>query len=262
MFAFTSLKAPLIWAACPSYALFRSRLTAATGVSAALISLAWLLAWVASASISCRYFEAASANDKHLWPLCLRVTQSLHTTWLHSSSKKRYCSLCSGQKTGTAASFGLAFSSSSETTQCSRAVLWRVCQRAASLHISSLQSKQQDVARCFSSSQTSQRRKSPLPSAGVCGVACRTSSRAKFFGSPVTPAGTDTALLQVGQLITYSMNNFSKQLEQKLWPQLSKRGQSFSSSKRSQQIEHSSPSDVIVWKNRNTNKSSIKWNHS
>ena len=79
-FLLTSLKAPLICAVCFLYAVFRSRLTAATRASAALISSAWVLALVASASISCRYFEAASASDKHLCPLCLRVTQSLHTT--------------------------------------------------------------------------------------------------------------------------------------------------------------------------------------
>ena len=245
---------PWIWAAVSLQASSRFRLTPATRASAAFICSMWVLAVVTSASISFRYFEAALSSDTHLWPLCSRVTQSLQTTWPQSSSKYRYWSLCSGQKTGTVARFGFAFSSSRETTRWLRLALLRVWNPAAVLHMSSLQSKQQEVAGCCSPSQASQKCEPPSfvcwgVMDGACwDVAFIMDNNAKFFVSPLTPAGTEISLLQVGQLMVLPLSNLSRQPEQKLWPQLSRRGQRFRSSKRSQQIGHSSPSDAIVWK--------------
>ena len=109
----------------------------------------------------------------------------------------------------------------------------------------SLQSKQQEVAGCCSWSQILHTGK-PSSSSCFCGMVSSTSNSAKFFGSPATPAGTETSFLHVGQLMAFSLTNLSRQSEQKLCPQLRRRGQRVWSSKRSQQIEHSNTSDAIL----------------
>lgn len=101
-----------------------------------------------SAGLSCKCLHllftlwTTFTRDRRLWFLCVRLTQLLQTMWLHSSSNRRNCALCFEQKTDTA-------SSSKETTLWPKLALWRLWKRAASEHISSSQSKHQEVAGCL-----------------------------------------------------------------------------------------------------------------
>ena len=166
----------------------------------------------------------------------------LQTRRPQTSSNKRNRSLCSWQKTVTS-------DDPKEITLWSRLALLRVWKRAASLHMSSLQFKQNEVAGCLSS-QASQAYELSPSSCWVVTFALIMLNNAKFFGSPATPAwGTLTSSLHVGQGILLSaVSKRSRQPVQKLWPQLNIRGQIFWSSNGSQQTGHSSPSaDAIAW---------------
>ena len=64
-------------------------------------------------------------------------------------------------------------------------------------------------------------------------------NNAKFFTSPATPEVTLTVVLHVGQSMVLPWSSLSKQLEQKVCPQLSIRGHRSLSLNCSQQIGHS-----------------------
>ena len=241
----TSVNNLWIWVLCSSCALFMSRLACFSWASAFLISSERASTSVTSSRTFRRHFEAASVKDEQLWPLCSSFMHSLQTKWRQSSSNKRNRSLCSWQKTVTS-------DDSKETTWWSRVALLRVWMPAATLHISSWQFRQKEVAGCSTSQDSQVYKHSTASSCWGVTFALVMFNNAKFFGRPATPAGgTLTSFLHVGQRILLSaawVSKRSRQPVQKLWPQLSIRGQIFWSSYSSQQTGHSSTSaDAIAW---------------
>ena len=229
--------------ACSWQFLCTSRLAFITWVSASLICpvVAQIIS-LACAFISWRALEASSAKDKQSWPLWFSLMHLLQTIWSQALSNTWKGCLWSAHKLFTARG-------SKETTWWALLSLLWAWKRAAPLHKSFLQFKQQKLAGCLSS-QTSQMYELSSPFFWSVTFALIMSNNAKFFGSPATPAwGTLTSTLQVGHWILLSaVRKRSRQLVQKLWPQFSIRGQMFWSSKGRQQTEHSSPSaDAIVW---------------
>ena len=169
------------------------------------------------------YSEAASASGKHKWPKCSRATHSLQTAWPHFSSKNRNLSLSFWHMKDTELSWGFSSSSSRETTWWPWLALLRVWNWAAVLHMFSLQSRQQKFAGCFSP-QASQSCEPVLLPTFSLGVSFTMSNNAKFFNSPSTPVGTAPGFLHVGQSMVLPWRSLSRQLEQKLCPQLRSRG--------------------------------------
>ena len=164
-----------------------SRLAFITWASASLICpvVAQIIS-LACACISWRALEASSAKDKQSWPLWFSLMHLLQTIWSQALSNTWKGSLWSGQKLCTARG-------SKETTWWSLLSLLWAWKRAAPLHKSFLQFKQQKLAGCLSS-QTSQIYELSFPFFWSVTFALIMSNNAKFFGSPATPAwGTLTS---------------------------------------------------------------------
>ena len=177
-------------------------------------------------------------RDQSVLRRCIRYKQ--HNRTAH---RKTGIYRCFWQMRDTEATWGLASSSSRETTRWSRLALLRVWNWAAVLHMFSLQSRQQKFAGCFLSQASHSCEPLLLFPASkglfslVFGKTCclgvvsfTMSSNAKFFDRPWTPVEAATEFLHLGQSMVLPWSNLFKQLEQKLCPQLSIRGHLFSSS--------------------------------
>ena len=216
-FNFTFLRRP-----CRYSTFFSSRAISSSYSTADPVST---LVFFITSFTSFPYSEATSASGKHKWPKCSRATHSRQTAWPHFSSKNRNLSLrcfwhtCMREKE---ASWGFASSSSRETTWWSRLALLRIWNWAAVWHMFSLQSRQQKFAGCLSP-QASQSCEPVLLPTFSLGVSFTMSNNAKFFSSPSTPVGTVPGFLHVGQSMVLPWSYLSRQLEQKLCPQLRSR---------------------------------------